>query len=191
MNSKELQLEGEEWRPVEEYPGYEVSNLGRFRSYWTTRGRSNTPRIKSIIKNRYMKVAVHTPEGKNTLVLFARLVAETFIGKPNGRLIVYLDGNSDNCRLDNLAYATRTELGSILTLRRFLKNGEDSSLGRKKAMQRKYYARLQRAKKVKELRDKGLTYRAIGEYLGISESGAYRIYAGSNNHMLVKALQVE
>jgi hypothetical protein len=183
-----LELPGEEWRKVEDFPGYEVSTLGRFRSYWRPNGLNDTPRLKSIIKNRYMKVSVHTENG-NTLVLFSKLVAEAFLGKANGRVIAYLDDNIENCRLDNLAYVTRPELGKIISQRRYLHDPVNSNLGKKIAAQRAYHARLERARKVKSLRDSDkLTFKEIGKQLGLSESGAYRIYSGSNNHMLAKAL---
>ncbi len=184
-----LQLDGEEWRKVAEFPGYEVSSLGRFRSYWTPGGLSDEPHMKMVIHNRYMKVAIHTPTGKNTLVLFSKLVAEAFIGKANGRVIIYLDDNVQNCKLSNLTYATRQELGEILTKRRFRQDPVNSSLGKKMQLQEKREAHFARARAVKVLRDRDrMTYKQIGTALGISESGAYRIYAGAHNHILAKAL---
>lgn len=183
-----IQLAGEEWRKIKRYPGYEVSNLGRFRSYWTSNGLSDTPRIKSIIFNRFMKVSVKRLDGTHTLVEFSRLVAEVFIGKPRNRLVINLDGDIKNCRVDNLAYVTRDEFSKILAFRRYMKYGEKSTLGRKKAAERKYQARLRRALEVESLRDnEHLTFREIGERTGISESAAFRIYTGSNNSVLEKA----
>lgn len=183
-----VQLEGEEWRRVKEYPGYEVSNFGRFRSYWTPAGLKDKPRIKSIIFNRYMKVAVHTGR-KNTLVSFAPIVARAFIGSPRGRIVINLDGDIRNCRLDNLAYVTREELGAIVSFNNYLKNGDNSSMGRLLAAQRRQEDRLKRALLIKKLRDTDrLTYKEIAQQVGMSESGVCRVYTGSGNQVLGKAL---
>ena len=187
--SRELVLEGEEWRAVEKFPGYEVSNLGRFRSYWTPTGLSDTPKVKSVILNRYMKVSVRRENGTHTLTLFARLVAEAFLGKPGNRIILYLDDDITNCQLSNLAYVTREEFGKIQSMKRYLSGGVNSAIGKEKERAHAREVKLYRALEVKRMRDQEkLSFKKIGSQLGISESGAFRIYRGSHNHMLAKAL---
>jgi hypothetical protein len=105
----------EEWRQVSGYDGYEVSNLGRVRS-WRIGGRGNhnfriTPRI--------LKPGTH-PDGYRQLWLSVNgvltfryvhhLVLEAFVGAcPEGLLTRHLDGDPANNRLDNIVWGTDEE----------------------------------------------------------------------------------
>jgi hypothetical protein len=93
-------LAGEEWRPVEGYPGYEVSSLGRVR----------TVRILSLHSDDsgYLRVGLYNRDGCRTLKV-SRLVCETFNGPANGLHCAHLNGNrADNCA-ENLAWTTQEE----------------------------------------------------------------------------------
>ena len=95
-------LESEQWRAVEGYPGYEVSNLGRVRkngkltsSHRTRKGYWQT----NLYKRR-----------KQTLHYIHRLVAIAFIPNPENKPTVnHIDGNKDNNRVSNLEWATYLE----------------------------------------------------------------------------------
>ena len=82
----------EEWRPITGYFGYEVSNLGRIRSYWkkrkkfgswggTERVYGDEPHImpQSDDGNGYLKVLMFGDDGKNHCRKVHRIVAEEFI----------------------------------------------------------------------------------------------------------------
>ena len=95
-------LESEQWRAVEGYPGYEVSNLGRVRkngkltsSHRTRKGYWQT----NLYKRR-----------KQTLHYIHRLVAIAFIPNPENKPTVnHIDGDKNNNRVSNLEWATYLE----------------------------------------------------------------------------------
>ena len=110
----EDELAGEVWKEIKGYPFYEVSNLGRVRS-WMPRGgrcrstdRTKAPRLKSPSRSKtYLFVSLTELPGINEGVRanIHRLVLEAF--GPDRRLndeSRHLDGNGYNNRLDNLCW---------------------------------------------------------------------------------------
>lgn len=113
----------EEWRDIEDFPGYQVSNTGRVRSYWKQQKRSGTwggkerhlvsePRelSQSDDGNGYLKVYLQN-DNKRTCKKVHRLVAEAFIPKKDGADTVDHirsgpDGKLDNS-VDNLRWLSR------------------------------------------------------------------------------------
>ena len=182
-------MEEEIWKPTK-YVGYEVSDLGRVRSYWRPRGLflDKEPRIKSVvINNNRAKVNVHNSSGHNRLILLSRLVAEVFLGEPQGRIVVPRDRDPANCRVDNLFYATNKEAADYLREVRYQLLGDESSLGREMIVRHKREDKLARALRCKQLRNEGKSYREIGKIVGMSESGVCRILLGLHNQLLKKA----
>lgn len=89
----------EEWKT---YKTIEVSNQGRVR---TVRNGINYG-SGTQGKNQYKRVSVN---GKTHCV--HQLVAELFIGKPEGRdMIVHMNGNKYDNRADNLQYVSRSDI---------------------------------------------------------------------------------
>lgn len=97
----------EEWRPVKGYPGYDVSNMGRARSWRTRNGKpSDTPRLLTIAHRK--KQSQVSFRGKAFLI--HRVVLETFVGPcPEGMECAHADGDHRNNRLDNLSWKTHRE----------------------------------------------------------------------------------
>lgn len=101
----------EEWRSTH-HPNYEVSNLGRIRS-WAAIGkrksnnRATTPRIlKGSRSSTTTYPSVVFPGNVGHLV--HRLVATAFLGPcPKGQEVLHKDDDRMNGRLDNLEYGTR------------------------------------------------------------------------------------
>lgn len=94
----------EEWRFI--HPDYEVSNLGRVRSYAKRSGRSwyATPHLVALFPNwqGYPQVKM---AGRTYRV--HTLVAKAFIGPcPPGHEVLHADDNPANACLDNLSYGT-------------------------------------------------------------------------------------
>jgi hypothetical protein len=94
----------EEWRPVVGFPDYEVSSLGRVRSY-----KQRAPRILRHGSNRcgYAQVRLCIQGILHTRTVHT-LVAEAFHGpRPEGLEVRHLDGTRTNNQASNLTYATR------------------------------------------------------------------------------------
>ena len=102
------------FKPIPDFPGYEVSNLGLVRSYWK-RGRrrwfivSNPQRVlKPAIRLGYPSVTL-VKNGLKTDIGIHRLVLLTFIGPcPPTYECCHDDGIRANCSLDNLRWDSRS-----------------------------------------------------------------------------------
>jgi len=84
---------------------YEVSNLGRVRS-WARRGTARTiaiaPKILAPSRSRYLVLQI-----KTKFIHIHYAVARTFLGqRPDGFYINHIDGNKHNNRVENLEYVT-------------------------------------------------------------------------------------
>lgn len=96
----------EEWRPIEGYPDYEVSNCGRVKSLKGGKERILRPGSNN---HGYPSVALCV-NGKPTSITVHKLVAEFFLGKrPENHEVNHKDGNRANAHVDNLEYVTRSE----------------------------------------------------------------------------------
>ena len=94
------------WKPVERFPGYEISSLGRLRSFKRYKdGRIINPSKRG----RYWGIGLYQ-NGITTSVRIHTLVALAFLGpRPDGYYICHRDGNTDNNTVDNLYYGTPTD----------------------------------------------------------------------------------
>lgn len=115
----------EEWRDIDGYPGYQVSNRGNVRSFWqkkkrfgswggTERKMVDTPMeiSQSDDGNGYLKVYLQNNE-RRTCKKVHRLVAEAFIPKEEGKDTVDHirsgpAGKLNNC-VENLRWLSRRE----------------------------------------------------------------------------------
>lgn len=106
-----MQPTEEEWRPVTNHVGYEVSSRGRVRSWRNpgkTPGVAESPRLlkNSQTKAGYHQVTLAEPRRKEYVHF---LVAAAFIGpRPAGAQVAHGDGDGTNNRVSNLRYATPT-----------------------------------------------------------------------------------
>ena len=108
MTTEFASLPGEEWRPVPNYPGYEISNMGRCRS-WKVQP---SPRLiaPGSKPDGYLNYRLRNPGGVQLTRMAHRLVMEVFVGPcPDGMEVRHLDGDQANNRLENLTYGTRSE----------------------------------------------------------------------------------
>jgi hypothetical protein len=106
------------FRPIEGFPSYRVSNLGRVQTCvvpGTSRTHENTWRDRRAyeVKKKYGKphlaVMLHR-EGKPHHFLVHRLVLAAFVGPcPAGLQCLHRDGNPRNNRVDNLRWGTQRE----------------------------------------------------------------------------------
>lgn len=97
----------EEWRPIDGFPDYDVSNLGRVRS----RARGRRQRVLSAKPNNmgYPQVSLCRP-GEYKKRLVHHLVLEAFVGpRPLKHEGAHGDGDRANNDLRNLRWATSAE----------------------------------------------------------------------------------
>lgn len=108
----------EEWRPVPDWPEYEVSSHGRIRSlsriveYKDGRKRFHTGIIlrQSTDKRGYFRVSIYRPGVHKAGTLVHHLITAAFIGTRPPELVTrHKDGNQANNRADNLCFGTHTE----------------------------------------------------------------------------------
>lgn len=108
---KEISVKGKE--PFKPY-GYEVSNLGRVRSYKNKYGYGKRALLDSptIVNGRpdgvgYIQYIMSDIDGVRKNVRAHVLVAETFLGKrPEGMIICHEDDVKTNNKLSNLSFGT-------------------------------------------------------------------------------------
>jgi hypothetical protein len=100
---------GEEWRAIEGFPRYRVSNLGgaqrqNHRGEWVAC--SQAPNTSG-----YPRVFATNADGRRRTAATHILVAEAFLGpRPSPDAEVrHLDGSRTNNRVENLAYGTRAD----------------------------------------------------------------------------------
>jgi hypothetical protein len=100
----------EEWRPIEGYEYYEVSNLGRVRSWVDNRWRRrSSPKVLSPhrLTKGYLGVSLSSAPNVSKTIKVHRLVAKAFIPNPNNLPIVnYKDENKSNNCVSNLEWCT-------------------------------------------------------------------------------------
>ena len=109
----------EEWRPIQGWPGYEVSSLGRVRSFkWASRRRRgweiNIDRgsrlLKPCVRNGYPSVLLCDVERGRSWKSVHVLVLEAFVGpRPEGKQGAHGDGDRERNHLSNLRWASPSE----------------------------------------------------------------------------------
>jgi len=103
----------EEWRPVSEWPEYDVSSQGRIRTYWAKgrgpRARAEVPRLLKLFTHSggYLQVALSDGRGSQKFRFVHRLVLTAFsrnpVGKEQG---CHNNGDRQDNRAENLRWDT-------------------------------------------------------------------------------------
>lgn len=107
----------EQWLGLVEFPGYEVSTLGRVGSHFrTTQGgnrlvvESDLKFLKPIMRFGYRCFGLRRRDGKIKIKRASILVLNAFRGsQPRGQVARHLDDVRDNDCLSNLAWGTQSE----------------------------------------------------------------------------------
>ncbi|WJJ55730.1 HNH endonuclease [Mycobacterium phage prophiT46-3] len=93
----------EEWRPIEGFDGYEVSDHGRVRS-----SKHSRLRVRKLTQstNGYLRLSLSSNNIKRHVTVH-RLVAEAFVpGRADGLVVCHNDGDKTNNRASNLRWDT-------------------------------------------------------------------------------------
>ena len=102
-------LSQEIWKDIKGYEGlYQVSNLGRVRSFRNNHNRKRILILKyAPNKHGYLQICLYKNKNKKTYFIH-RLVAEHFIDNPNGyKEINHKDENPSNNQVKNLEWCDR------------------------------------------------------------------------------------
>lgn len=118
------------------------------------------------IKNGYMMVSLIHREHKRKYVYVHRLMASAFIPNPRGlNEVNHINGRRDDNRLENLEWVTRSE--NIRHAINVTKTWDHQS-----------HCKLtpSKVRRIRTMRDKGLTFQSIADEYGISEATARDAY---------------
>lgn len=106
----------EEWKKVDGFPLYEISNLGRLRSFADSHRLGAAPEDGRILaggrdKDGYRRAVLCAEGGRVRKSLrMSAMVAAAFIGeRPTGTVLRHLNGKRDDDRASNLAFGTQKE----------------------------------------------------------------------------------
>lgn len=102
----------ERWRQIPGFSWYDVSSLGRVRSWKLDRpsqqGARQKPKLMRVREDRdgYPRITLQDDNGKKRVVRIHILVARAFLGPPKGRLVLHRKNNRKNPKLENLEYGS-------------------------------------------------------------------------------------
>ena len=168
----------EEWRPVRDWPEYEVSNLGTVRTLPRTVMRRNgvsmlvLGRVRSLVRQggsheNYVGLCLKRP-GERKTVYVHRLVLDAFVGPcPEGLECRHFpDPDTSNNRLDNLSWGTRVQ-----------NHADKRSHGTSPTGERHPMAKLtaEDVRKIRQLRSTGQTLERIAQQFGVTWSNVWAI----------------
>lgn len=161
-----------EFREINGFPAYRVSNTGVVQSRWKVRTLTVDSWRDIVLcsaHHGYLRVGLGNGSGKWKTVLVHKLVAEAFLGpRPLGHVIRHLSGNPADNSVSNLAYGTYSE------------NERDKILNG--TWDTKYTARaklkIEDVLKIRDLIKRNVKQREISAQFGVSVSAIARISCG-------------
>lgn len=102
----------EEWRRIPSAPNYDVSNLGRVRSWIHAKGMRREPRLMKVQAWSGGRPTINLThsDGRYRVRFVSHLVAEAFIGpRPEGMVVAHRNDAPWDNRPENLHYVTYSE----------------------------------------------------------------------------------
>lgn len=106
MTSAERTLQ-EEWRPIDGYSAYSISDRGRVRSAKRTTAKVLTPETH---RTGYVRIRLTSDSGRRSWCDIHRLVSAAFLGPcPAGQQVRHLNGHKADNAVSNLCYGTASQ----------------------------------------------------------------------------------
>lgn len=104
-------IEGEVWKPMPGYDGYEVSNMGRVRKYASKYDAYYLLTPQPNKNNGRMYVSATNNFGKRKNIMLARVVASQFCNgfSDEKKTVNHIDGDVKNNRADNLEWVSQSD----------------------------------------------------------------------------------
>lgn len=176
-NNVEQGTTPETWKTIPGFSAdYEVSDLGRVRSYRAHGGkrRLSEPHLLStrLSPNGYLRVGLQVASGKQEVVTVHSLVAAAFLGpRPEGQQVAHGDGDRANARLSNLRYATPVENANDKHVHGTTVRGERNGISKLTEGD---------VREIRSRRSAGETQLSVAQAFGISRSNVQWIEHGRN-----------
>ena len=96
------------WKDIPDFPHYQVSNLGRVKSFRKRKSIIMSPVLNNVVG--YLYVGIKNNIGKVKMKPVHRLVLDSFVSRcPKGFEACHNDDNKINNRLENLRWGTRSD----------------------------------------------------------------------------------
>lgn len=119
------------FKPIPDWDGYYIDKNGRVLSFMVVGSKQrredfNKPRFlkHQLSSTGYPCVSIFN-NGKRKAILIHHIVAQLFIGeRPEHMVIDHIDGNRENCNVENLRYITQGENVMRSEIRKKFKNGK-------------------------------------------------------------------
>jgi NUMOD4 motif/HNH endonuclease len=173
MADSQITTEPEVFKPIPGFPGYEVSNLGKVRSYWRPWGSGKwkcqkTPQrvLRPSKANGYPQVNLWN-NGERRRFLVHQLVLTVFVCPcPPGCESRHLDGIRSHIELSNLEWGTK-----IQNYNDRRSHGTDN-LGKKNGRALLDESKVQQ---IRELRSQGIALKKLAEIFGVNFSTIHAI----------------
>lgn len=157
-------LHGEEWRPVIDYPAYQISNKGRIKG-------ERRASFGSKSSSGYRRACIWNGE-KHVFVMIHRLVAIMFLGFQDDKEINHKDGNKENNCLENLEWVTRSGNSQ---------HAYDNNLRKAHpVLGEKHYAAKLSEDQVREIRKSSLSQTKLAKQYNVSNSVIQKIKEGKS-----------
>jgi hypothetical protein len=102
----------ERWRQIPDFNWYDVSSLGRIRSWKPDHPSQKKARTKPKImrtrldRDNYPRITLQDDKGKKRVVRIHNLVARAFLGPAKGRLVLHKKNKRGKAHLENLEYGS-------------------------------------------------------------------------------------
>lgn len=109
-------MDHEVWKDIDGFPGYQISSMGRVRSFRDFRGnvtgKSHILKLE-LNKDDYFQICLYTENGKKVHRRIHRLVADAFLGPQPTLVVNHIDGDKHNNRLENIEWVTAEQNSSL------------------------------------------------------------------------------